>query len=116
MILGINILIINCYDKNMNSNQLKNTIQKSIDDFSATWSSVDEFYIFAKQYIELTHKTYDGWYCIKNESETDVYYQERGIKHWYIFKFSDYTKAILFCISCSQDLAMNIKEDYKIKL
>ena len=45
-------------NKNMNSNQLKNTIQKSIDDFSATWSNVDEFYTFAKQYIELTPKTY----------------------------------------------------------
>ena len=73
----------------MNNINVQELINKSLD-------KIEDFEVFCQQFIYLHDQTFDGWYCIKNENYADVYYQERGCKHWHIYRFHEYKKALLF--------------------
>lgn len=95
----------------MNKDNLYKKLSNSIKNFDSEWDSIEDFYEFAKEYIFLKESTYDGWYCISKNEFRDVYYQERGCKHWNIHRFINPILAVIYAISCSQSLGLKIKED-----
>jgi hypothetical protein len=98
----------------MDKEILRKKILSTLNDFNSEWNSVEDFRKFAREFIHLKKALYDGWYCIDINEFYDVYYQERGCKHWHIYRFNDSKKALTFAISCSQDLRLDIKEDQRL--